>query len=197
MKIKPTSVFLSSFLVFALTAGTVVAADAVNELHRDALVWDCHNDLSYRILYEGLDIGKRLPAGHVDIPRLQEGGVDVQTVALFVQNFLYPDKCARQAFQLLEATKKAIDEHSDVVELARTGADVERIVASGKIAMPLAIEGGQTIQDDLDLLRKFHEMGVSTMTLTHNVTHGWADSGADEKKWNGLNDSSAKRWSAR
>ena len=26
------------------------------------------------------------------------------------------------------------------------------------------------------------------MTLTHNVTHGWADSGADEPRWNGLND---------
>jgi membrane dipeptidase len=183
-----SGLFLSVFLVLNLTVGIVFATDAVDDLHEEAIVWDCHNDLAYRILYEGLDIGERLPAGHVDIPRLQEGGVDVQTVALFVQNFLYPDKCARQAFQLLEATKKAIDAHSDSVELARTGSDVERIVASGKIAMPLAIEGGHAIEDDLGLLRKFHEMGVSTMTLTHNVTHGWADSGADEKKWNGLNE---------
>ena len=43
------------------------------KLHRDALVWDCHNDLVYRVFYEGLDIGNRLPAGHVDIPRLREG----------------------------------------------------------------------------------------------------------------------------
>ena len=74
--------------------------DDIDRLHREALVWDCHNDLAYRVLYEGLDIGQRLPAGHVDIPRLKEGGVDVQTIALFVQNYTYPDFSAKQARQL-------------------------------------------------------------------------------------------------
>jgi membrane dipeptidase len=168
----------------------VPTGQQVAALHRDALVWDTHNDLSYRILYEKLDIGTRLPAGHVDIPRLREGGVDVQGIALFVQNFLYgrPGQCARQTRELLTATRHAIDQHSDQVELARTGADVERIVAAGKIAFPLSIEGGHAIEDSLDNLREFHASGVSSMTLTHNVTHGWADSGADEPRWGGLNE---------
>ncbi len=164
------------------------AEEDVDKLHRDALVWDCHNDLVYRVFYEGLDIGDRLPAGHVDIPRLKEGYVDVQVVALFVQNFLYPDKCAEQTFQMIDAMHEAIEKNSDSVELARTGADVERIVGSGKIAMPLAIEGGHAIEDSLDLLRKFHSLGVSSMTLTHNISHGWADSCNDKPKWNGLNE---------
>jgi membrane dipeptidase len=163
------------------------AEDAVSKLHREALVWDCHNDLAYRVLYEGLDIGKRLPAGQVDIPRLQEGQVDVQVVALFIQNYLYPDKAARQAFELLKAMTGAIEKNSRCVELARTGADIERIVASGKIAMPLAIEGGHAIEDRLDLLAEFRRLGVTSMTLTHNISHGWADSSADKPRWNGLN----------
>lgn len=159
-------------------------------LHREALVWDAHNDLAYRVLYEGLDIGRRLPAGHVDLPRLEEGMVDVQTVALFVQNFLHgrPGLASKQARDLLMAMLRAIDANSDRVELARTGADVERIVASGKIAMPLAIEGGHAIENSLGTLREFYELGVSSMTLTHNVTHDWADSGADQPRWGGLND---------
>ncbi len=161
---------------------------AVEKLHRDALVWDCHNDLAFRVLYEGLDIGNRLPAGQVDIPRLREGGVDVQVVALYVPNYLYPDKSARQAFQLLEAMTANIEKNAAAVELARTGADIERIVAAGKIAMPLAIEGGHAIEDRLDLLRTFHDRGVSSMTLTHNVSHGWADAAAGATRWNGLND---------
>ena len=163
---------------------------ALDALHRDALVWDAHNDLAYRVHYEGLDIGERLPAGHVDLPRMEEGGVDVQTVALFVQNFLYgqPGQASRQARQLLDAMLGAIEENSDRVELARTGADVERIVASGKVAMPLAIEGGHAIENSLELLREFHSLGVSSMTLTHNVSHDWADSSADEPRWGGLND---------
>jgi len=160
----------------------------IDFLHKDALVWDCHNDLVLRVLYEKLDIGERLPYGHVDIPRLREGHVDVQTVALFVHNFLYPDKSAEQTRRLIAAMLEAIEKNSDQVELARTGVDVEQIVASGKIAMPLAIEGGHAIESSLENLREFHRLGVSSMTLTHNVTHGWADSGGDKPRWNGLNE---------
>lgn len=157
-------------------------------LHKEAVVWDTHNDLAYRVLYEGLDIGNRLPAGHVDIPRLKEGGVDVQVVACFVQNFLYPDKCDEQAFQLIQAMRKAIEANSESVELARSGSDVERILRTGKIAIPLSVEGGHAIEDNLDTLKKFSELGVSSMTLTHNITHGWADSSGDRSRWGGLNE---------
>ena len=180
--------FLSLAGIIAFSSYCVIGEDAVGRLHREALVWDCHNDLSYRVLYEKLDIGKRLPAGHVDIPRLKEGGVDVQTIAIFIQNFLYPDKCASQAFQLIEAMREAIEKNRDSVALARTGADIERIVNAGKIAMPLAIEGGHAIEDDIELLRKFHSLGVSSMTITHNISHGWADSSGDKPKWGGLNE---------
>jgi membrane dipeptidase len=186
--LRPISFFSVCIFLFLITHITSFCQDEVDKLHKEALVWDCHNDLVYRVLYEKLDISDRLPAGHVDIPRLEEGQVDVQTVALFVQNFLYPDKCAQQAFQLIEAMKKAIAKNADSVELARTGADVERIVKAGKIAMPLAIEGGHAIEDDLELLRKFHSLGVSSMTITHNISHGWADSSGDKPKWGGLNE---------
>lgn len=172
----------------APASSPAAAAQAIEKLHRDALVWDCHNDLAYRVLYEGLDIGNRLPGGQVDIPKMLEGGMDVQVVALFIQNYLYPDKAARQTFQLLEAMTRNIEKNSAAVELARTGTDIERIVAAGKIAMPLAIEGGHAIEDRLDLLRTFHDRGVSSMTLTHNVSHGWADAAAGQVRWHGLND---------
>jgi membrane dipeptidase len=172
------------------TPASATLDQAVATLHQTSLVWDCHNDLAYRVLYEGLDIGQRLPAGHVDLPRLEEGGVDVQTVALFVQNFLYgqPGEASRQARNLLEAMLEAIQANHDRVELARTGSDVERIVAAGKIAMPLAIEGGHAIENSLETLREFHADGVSSMTLTHNVSHDWADSSADQPRWGGLNE---------
>jgi membrane dipeptidase len=163
---------------------------STDALHSGALVWDSHNDLAYRVLYEGLDMGQRLPAGHVDIPRLVEGQVDVQTVALFVQNFLYglPGEPSRQAHELLSAMLGAIEANSGSVELARSGADIERIVAAGKIAMPLSIEGGHAIEISLENLHEIHRLDVSSMTLTHNVTHDWADSGAGENRWSGLND---------
>lgn len=164
----------------------IASQDSIMALHRDALVWDSHNDLVYRVLYEKLDIGNRLPAGQVDIPRLKEGGVDVQVVALFVANFLYPDKCAWQTMMMIEAMTNAIEQNSNTVELARTGSDIERITKAGKIAMPLSIEGGHAIENSLELLRKYHDLGVSSMTLTHAISHDWADSSSDKPRWNGL-----------
>ena len=151
MKIKKRRIpFFCLILGLLMTIMACVSSkERIETLHSQALVWDCHNDLSYRVLYEKLDISQRLPGGHVDIPRLKEGGVDVQTVALFIQNFLYPDQCASQARQLLAAMLKAIEQNSNQVELARTGSDIERIVAEGRIAMPLAIEGGHAIENSL------------------------------------------------
>ena len=185
----PFLLLFSILLVLGACGGATKAEEDLELLHSEALVWDCHNDLAHRVLYEGLDIADRLPGGHVDIPRLQEGGVDVQVVSLYVSNFLYPmGKAKEQALQLLEAMRANIEKNSGSVELARTGADIERIVAAGKIAMPILIEGGHAIEDDIENLRMFHRMGVSTMTLTHNIHHGWADSGKGEPRWNGLND---------
>jgi membrane dipeptidase len=179
-------------MVAAFVFATCSAADrsvaTADRIHDRAVVWDCHNDLAYRVLYEGLDIGERLPGGHVDIPRLKEGRVDVQVVALFIQNYLYPGRGADQCFRLIEAMHRAIEKNAVSVELARTGSDIERIVSSGKIALPLAIEGGHAIGDSLEFLNRFHELGVSSMTLTHNVSHDWADAAADEARWGGLND---------
>ena len=190
MNVKYAVVFLMGcqFFLNGCSSRQSSEDNRIVKLHKDALVWDCHNDLVLRVLYEKLDIGQHLPYGHVDIPRLREGNVDVQTVALYVHNFLYPDKCAVQTRRLIKAMLEAIEKHSDQVVLARTGADIERIVAEGKIAMPLAIEGGHAIENSLENLREFYNSGVSSMTLTHNVTHGWADSGADEPRWGGLNE---------
>lgn len=181
-------IFLAAGFLFQSCTQNSNDNETSARLHSEALVWDCHNDLAYRVLYEGLDIGDRLPAGHVDIPRLKEGEVDVQVVALYVANFLYPGRAADQCFQLIEAMRGAIEKNAASVELARTGSDIQRIIDQGKIAMPLAIEGGHAIEDDLENLRKFHQLGVSSMTLAHGISHGWADSSFDEPRWDGIND---------
>ncbi|MBN2408973.1 MAG: dipeptidase [Candidatus Aminicenantes bacterium] len=192
MKKRRTIAAAAAGLIVALLSAGCPASDrnaaSADRIHDRAIVWDCHNDLAYRVLYEGLDIGNRLPGGHVDLPRLKEGRVDVQVVALYVQNYLYPDRAAKQCSQLLEAMRGMIEKNGAEVELARTGSDIERIISAGKIAMPLAIEGGHAIEDSLEWLRRFHGLGVSSMTLTHNISHGWADAAADEARWGGLND---------
>jgi membrane dipeptidase len=52
----------------------------------------------------------------------------------------------------------------------------------------MGIEGGYVIENSLAALREFYRLGVRYMTLTHNVTHDWADAHRDTPKNNGLSD---------
>jgi membrane dipeptidase len=46
------------------------------------VVFDAHCDTLMRITDEGFDLGRRARDGHVDLPRLAAGGVDVQVFAV-------------------------------------------------------------------------------------------------------------------
>ena len=154
--------------------GEVRFDESAAALHRDALVWDAHNDLAYRVHYEGLDIGERLPAGHVDLPRLEEGEVDVQTVALFVQNFLYgkPGLAFRQAHELLSSMLEAIASNSHRVELARptegaTEFDYERVWMQFK--EPIADLVGWHRKSGDEKLRTCHAYEITYYTLLNSL----------------------------
>ena len=50
----------------------------------------------------------------------------------------------------------------------------------------MGLEGGHAIEDDLETLRRFYDLGIRYMTLTHNYSHSWADSSSDTSINNGL-----------
>jgi microsomal dipeptidase-like Zn-dependent dipeptidase len=77
-------------------------------------------------------------------------------------------------------------EHPDEIELARTVSDIRRLKAAGKLAAVLCVEGGHSIDDDLAVLRDYHQLDVRHMTLTWNNTNNWADGILDEARHNGL-----------
>jgi membrane dipeptidase len=157
------------------------------ELHRRALVWDAHMDTLHRALVEGYDPGTR-STGHADLERWREGGVRVQVLAIWVDTIYLPHHALRRALQQLDVCHRLAERYPDRVAIARTAADVRSITASGRLAVLLALEGGAVILDDLAMLRAFHRLGVTSMTLTHSASTGWADSSTDTPRWHGLNE---------
>src|SRR5207245_2659080 len=53
-------------------------------LHLDAVVVDAHCDIAQAMFHEGYDLLARHRTQHVDLPRLQEGGVDAEVFAVAV-----------------------------------------------------------------------------------------------------------------
>jgi membrane dipeptidase len=63
-----------------------------------------------------------------------------------------------------------------------------RIRQSGKIASLIGVEGGHSIENSLEKLRRLHELGAQYMTLTHSDSLDWADSCSDQGRSDGLSD---------
>ena len=73
--------------------------------------------------------------------------------------------------------------------LAATPDEVEAAARAGRVALPLGIENGAAIGDDLANLRHFLDRGVRYITLTHGEDNAICDSSytdADQRTWHGL-----------
>jgi membrane dipeptidase len=157
-------------------------------LAAEAIGIDGHIDTVQRVLVMAEDLAKRQDTGHVDLPRLHEGGTHAPFFALWVPVYYPGAEAVRRTLDLRDAMQSLFDAHKDKIELATTAADIRRIVKARKIAVFLTIEGGHTIDDDLRVLRMYYQLGIRSMTLTHSRNNNWADSGTDRPEHNGLTD---------
>ncbi len=152
-------------------------------VHKDAAVIDMHCDTIERFM-EGEDLRQDLDRGHIDIPKLKRGAVDLQVFACFVgppEDDLEKAQAAKAAFRQIEAVHRLAGINPDDLEIVRTYQDALRLRNTGKTGILIGIEGGYAIENDLDLLRAFHRGGVRLMTLTHWTRTDWADASGDAK----------------
>jgi membrane dipeptidase len=152
-------------------------------IHRDATVIDMHCDTISRYM-AGEDLKKDLPTGHIDIPKLKRGSVDLQVFAAYVavpRSDTEKITAAKRAFDMIDATHRLIVENPDDLSLVLGPGDVAPLKTVNKTGILIGIEGGYAIENDLSLLRSFYKAGVRLMTLTHWNRTDWADASGDEK----------------
>jgi membrane dipeptidase len=150
-------------------------------VHKDAFVADLHCDTISRFM-AGEDLTKDLPQGHIDIPKLKRGAVDLEVFACYVpvpQNEMEKKQAAHKAIGQIESVHRLAAENPDDLEVVLTAADVQRLRNTGKTALLIGIEGGYAIENDLSLLQAFYRQGVRLMTLTHWNRTDWADASGD------------------
>ena len=152
------------------------------ELHARAIVIDGHSDTTPLFEDPDWNFAERQALGHMDLPRIREGGLDAQFFALYLREQHGPAGTAiRKARQRLAAVEQILKRYSEALELARRAADVRRIASEGKLAVLIGIEGGHIIEGRVSVLREFHQRGVRYLTLTHSFHNDLADSsGIDE-----------------
>ena len=161
--------------------------EQAREIHRNAIVIDLHCDTAQRLLDEQIDWGQRQPDGHLDIPRMKEGGLAAEFFAAWVERKYAPHNVKR-ALELIDAVYSAVEKYPNDIAIATSATDIRRLHQSGKIAALLAVEGGHAIEDDLGVLNIFYRLGVRYMTLTWMDNNNWADASTAPPVHNGLTD---------
>jgi len=161
-------------------------------IHRRAIIVDMHADTVQRVIDENVDIDQRLSDGHLDAVRAREGGLDAQFFSIWVEPQLFGEGGAsamKRADVQIEAIRNLPVKHPETWELATTADDVRRASTDGKIAALMGLEGGYAIDERLENVQRYYDMGVRYMSPAWSVSTSWAGSSGDAVgETRGLND---------
>jgi membrane dipeptidase len=180
---------IAGLCLIALSAPRAAAdeiAERAKAIHFSSVVLDTHDDTTQRFFSKGFDIGKRNPDGHIDIPRMREGGLSGIFFSVWIDGRTLGPLAVQEALDQVDAVQENVRRNSKDLVLCRTAAEVRRARAQGKIAALIGVEGGHMIGNDIRVLRIFALLGVRYMTLTHFYNDEWADSSTDKPAHNGL-----------
>jgi membrane dipeptidase len=167
------------------------------KLHKSAIIVDGHNDIPTPMAEEDYDlatptVGKFHKDGdpfHSDLSRFKASGITGEFFSIYVSgSTLKTGGAMRRAMELIDVTYRATEKYPNQLVRCDTAAEIRQAKRAGKMCVLMGIEGGYAIENSLPALREFYRLGVRYMTLTHNVTHDWADAHNDTPKNNGLSD---------
>lgn len=156
------------------------------DLHHRSLVVDTHVDTLLAAAYGRRSLAERSDEGHVDFPRLKEGGVNVQFFAHYIEPAFKPDRGLLRFMQLADVFYREVEASQGAAEVAFSVQDIRRITDEGRVACILAIEGGEAIQGDMGVLRMLYRLGVRSIGLTWNQRNALADGVGEARTGGGL-----------
>jgi membrane dipeptidase len=191
------------------------AAQHAAELHRQAIVIDCHNDILSHIADGLVRMGKPVTvpgpgtwqppfeiAGQIAHPMLrpisgQFGCVGQYSLPQFLAGGVTAAVCAvcigeserdfalRHAMEMVAWFYREAEEN-DALEVVTTAAGIRRAKREGKCGAVLAFESAEQLGYDLTLLPLFHRLGLRMCSLTHFRRNAFADGRQDYVHEGGL-----------
>ncbi|MCY7377075.1 MAG: dipeptidase, partial [Pyrinomonadaceae bacterium] len=156
-----------------------------------------HNDIPSPMVDDDFDlatnsVGKFHRDGdpfHTDLQRFKASGITGEFFSIYVSGAtLQSGGAMRRAMDMIDATNREVEKHPNQLTSCTTAAQIRLAKKQNKVCVLMGIEGGYAIENSLFALRNFYRLGIRYMTLTHNVSHDWADAHRDEPKNNGLSD---------
>ncbi|MFC4870096.1 dipeptidase [Negadavirga shengliensis] len=167
--------------------------ELAKELAQNTVMVDGHVDLPYRMKVGGftlqreiLDVSERTEGGNFDYPRSKEGGLDAPFMSIYIPSSYQETGGAKVlADSLIKMTERLAVSWPDKFAMAYSPDDIEKNFEEGKISLPMGMENGAAIEDDLDNLHYFYKRGIRYITLTHGRDNLIGDSSYDTTRTHG------------
>jgi membrane dipeptidase len=164
------------------------APDAAQRLAQEAVIVDTHIDAPGILTDKWADLAFEAKDREFDYPKARAGGLDVAFMSIFTSHGQDQAGSAWQvANTMIDGIEALAARHPGKFAILTSPRDVDRLLRGGRVLLPLGMENGAPLGDDLGNVKFFFDRGVRYITLAHSGNNRLADSSyALEKKWNGL-----------
>ncbi len=172
--------------------------EKAKKIHKNALTLDSHCDTPMFLVRDKFDITQkntsRARAFKVDFPRMQEGKMDAMYFAVFIGQGPRTPEGNKQAHELtakiFHAIHQTVKDNGKIVQLAYSADEIVKSVNQNKLTLCIGIENGYAIGNDLNLIKKYYDLGARYITLCHSSNNDICDSSTDDSgpEHNGVSD---------
>ena len=164
--------------------GPYVTSVTARKFHDAAFVADMHADP----LLWGRDLRKRYSRGQIDLPRLRDGGVDLQVFSVVSEvSALLFIATLRSPATWFSPRAQALAQANELRQLARNSSLTLVLrradLSAGGIRGLLALEGMHALEGEKKALAEFHAAGFRMMGLAHFTDNQVAGSAQGSDKY--------------
>ena len=158
------------------------------------LITDGHVDLPYRLKVQNFRLEREMlgipietEEGDFDYVRAVEGGLDAPFMSIYIPSSLQEEPGAAPALadSLIDMVKGIAEAHPNNFRIATSPDDLERNFREGVMSLPMGMENGAPIEDQLRRVAEYFDKGIRYITLTHAKDNLISDSSYDTTAING------------
>ncbi len=161
--------------------------------HRFIII-DGHVDLPYRMNVKGFMLTKTVEDvsvetnGNFDYPKSKKGGLDAPFMSIYIPAKYQEIGGAKYfADSLIDMVSRIPKTFPNKFAIATAPSEIEENYQKGLISLPMGMENGAPIEDDINNVKYFYDRGIRYITLTHSKDNQICDSSYDTTyTWNGL-----------
>ena len=152
------------------------------DIHARILSVDTHTDTPLWFTRGNFSVGMR-KSNQVSIQKMEEGKLDAQFLAAFLAQKELDEASSQKAVEkchkMIEGIYADVAKYKDDCGIALTEEDARRLKAEGKKAFFIGIENGYAIGKDIKNVKKYKDMGVQYMTLSHSYDNDICNSSSN------------------